>query len=167
MELGQTWLWLSMIPLITASIVTIILTVYQLLRRYKKSRKKEVTFEPSEETVTALEELKGRLKELELGTSTIAADQDFFGRLSKIEELVEPLKERPEFSSPEYSLLQYQINKLNESSEPLQNRLERMIEQKFNSFQVGYTIWMLIMTLLFTFAIGLLVYLLPKQVVPI
>ena len=162
MELDQTWLWLSMIPPITASIVSIIIMVYQLLRRYKKNRKIEVTFEPSEETATALEELKGRLLLLEIGKSTKAVDRDFLDRLSKIEEMVVPLKESPKFSSPEYSLLQYQINKLNESKEHLQNRLERMIEQNFNSFRSGYTIWMLIITLLFTFAIGLLVYLLPK-----
>ena len=99
---------------------------------------------------------------LEAGKSTNAAEKDFLDRLSEIEEMVVPLKESPKFSSPEYSLLQYQINKLNESREHLQNRLEQMIEQSFNSFRSGYTIWMLIITLLFTFAMGLLIYLLPK-----
>ena len=111
---------------------------------------------------TFLKEHEERLSKLEAGKSTSAIGNKILDRLSKIEEIVEPLKESPKFSSPEYSLLQYQINKLNESREDLQNRLERMIEQKFNSFRSGFTIWMFIITLLFTLAIALLIYLLPK-----
>ena len=156
-------IWISIIPAIIATIATMLIPIFFALRkRYHMRQGTEITFEPSEETATALEDLNGRLLLLEMGKSTKAVDRDFLDRLSKIEEMVVPLKESPKFSSPEYSLLQYQINKLNESREHLQNRLERMIEQNFNSFRSGYTIWMLIITLLFTFAIGLLVYLLPK-----
>ena len=156
-------IWISIIPAIIATIATMLIPIFFALRkRYHMRRGTEITFEPSEETATALEDLNGRLILLEMGKSTKAVDRDFLDRLSKIEEMVVPLKESPKFSSPEYSLLQYQINKLNESREHLQNRLEWMIEQNFNSFRSGYTIWMLIITLLFTFAIGLLVYLLPK-----
>ena len=155
MELDQ--IWLSIIPAIIALIVTIIA---MLMMRYK--RVLVDTIGPLEETVTTLEELNERLSMLEVGKSTNAAEKVFLDRLSEIEEMLVPLKESPKFSSPEYSLLQYQINKLKESREHLQNRLERMIEQNFNSFRSEYNFWMLIVTLLFTFAIGLLIYLLPK-----
>jgi ABC-type antimicrobial peptide transport system permease subunit len=143
--------WLSLIPAIAGVIVSIILLIFG-----------SGVLPKGLSIIKKLRVIEERLSELEKGKISKTTELDASERLSRIEKAIEQIKDGPPLSSMEFNLLQYQINEIKKSKEDLENSTENKIEQKFNSFRFGFTIWMLVITLLFTFAIGLLIYLLPK-----
>jgi len=104
-----------------------------------------------------VKDLYGKVSALEHGKAAESIGEEVLNqlsdRLAKVEQTIEPLKGKPQFSSPEFNLLLYEIEKIGQDMSSRQGSFEGSHNNKFASFRFNFTIFLVVVTVLLSLAI--------------
>lgn len=151
MEISSVWL-----PFIAAmaAMVTIFITVPLFRRRAPSIQEKTAALEAQTARLQALNE---RIEALEHGKAAESISEEILHRLSnrlaEVEQITQPLKGKPEFSSAEFNLLLHEIGRIEQGISFQQASLEGRISREFSSFRFRFTVGLTTMAVLFPVAI--------------
>lgn len=149
---------LPIVMAVAAGVAATMLAVRSLLDRSTSITEKSMVLH--EKQLADLKALNERLKALEHGKAAESLGEEtlnqFSDRLAKVEQTIEPLKGKPEFSSPEFNLLLYEIERIGQDTSSRQGSFEGSYNDKFTSFRFTFTIFLVVITVLFSIAIIIL-----------
>jgi len=152
MELSSV---LPIVMVVAAGVLASMLAIRFLLERSTSIAEKVIVL--TKEQGADLKALNERVEALEHGKAAESLGEEtlnqFSDRLAKVEQTIEPLKGKPEFSSPEFNLLLYEIEKIEQAISSRQGSFEGSYNDKFATLRFTFSVFLVVITVLLSLAI--------------